>query len=120
MTVNWKNAFENALYVGFGFVLGAFIVFIVMKDNNASVHKQLQETIAKAIDKESIKNENVNEIELKIDKIKNSDTLQININQEPINNQKPKSQIIKTEEKQDSIKKGFFGRLFSTDNYKKI
>jgi len=120
MNVNWTNAFENALYVGFGFILGGFMIFVVMKDNNTSLNKQLQETIAKAIDKESIKNEIVNEIDLKIDKIKKSDTLQININQEPINNQKPKSQIIKPEEKQDSVKKGFFGRLFSTDNYKKI
>ena len=66
---------------------------------NKIVIEQLIPTIEKAIDKETIKNEIKNEIDLHIDKIKKSDSLNININQKPINNQKPTNVII---EKSDS------------------
>lgn len=117
-TINYKNLAENLIII---IVVGALCGSIGYKagyngstNANKQVIEQLIPTIQKAIDKETIKNEIKNEIDLKIDKIKKSDSLKINIVQDPVNTLKPKSVIIK---KNDSIvpekKRSWFGRLFS-------
>lgn len=116
--INFKNVSENLVYIITTNLLTAFVVYNVSTKTNLKAIEAFTPTIEKAIDKETIVNDIVNEIEVQIDKMKKSDSIQININQEPINNQKPKNQIIKNT-KQDSVKKGFWGRLFSKGKYKK-
>ena len=110
-TINWKNTAENLAITIVILCAGAFIGYTASIKSNKMTIKLLIPTIEKAIDKETIENNILNKIDLKIDKIKKSDSLNININQKPINNQKPTNVIVKTK---DSIpeKKGFFKRLF--------
>ena len=115
---NFKNLAENLIIVivvgvlcgGIGYTTG----YNGSTNANKQVIEQLIPTIQKAIDKETIKNENKNEIDLKIEKIKKSDSLKINIVQDPVNDQKLTNILIK---KTDSIpkenKKTWFGKLFS-------
>jgi len=98
-TINWKNTAENLAITIIIFLVGSFVGYKASTYTNKIVIEQLIPTIEKAIDKETIKNEIKNEIDLHIDKIKKSDSLNININQKPINNQKPTNVII---EKSDS------------------
>ena len=112
-TINWKNSFENAIWIGFGVLLGSFITYKVQSATMDNIIAQMTPAIEKAIDKESITNTIHNAIDLKIDKIKKSDSLNINIKQVPNNNLTPENVIIKPIEKTPKKKKGFFGRLFS-------
>jgi len=117
-TINFKNAFENALWLVLGALLGAFITYKVLIGTTDNIIEQMIPAIEKAIDKETIRNDILNKIEIKDNKFKKNDSLNININQEPVNNQKPENVIVKVE-KVDSIpkkKKGFFGRLFGKKN----
>ena len=117
-TINFKNAFENALWLVLGALLGAFITYKVLIGTTDNIIEQMIPAIEKAIDKETIRNDILNKIEIKDNKFKKNDSLNININQEPVNNQKPENIIVKVE-KVDSIpkkKKGFFGRLFGKKN----
>jgi len=94
---NWENAFENIIYFISGALVAAFITFKVLRATSNDVLDQIKPVIEKAIDKETIANDIVNKIEVETGKIKNSDSLQINIHHHPVNNQKPHNQIIKTD-----------------------
>lgn len=91
--INWKNTAENLALVVVGIVVGTIIGHVITKITSESITELLKPTIEKAIDKETISNTISNAIDLKIDKIKKSDTLQINVNQEPANDMKSKSAI---------------------------
>ncbi len=95
--VNWKNSFENILYLITGALLAFFVCYKTMRATTDDVLAAITPTIEKAIDKETIANDIVNKIEVQVDKIKKSDTLQININQEPLNDQHPNNTIVKTD-----------------------
>ena len=83
--MNWK-LFALALIVFVtGSLTGAFIYRNGFSKGHNDVLAALKPTIHKAIDKETIKNEIKNEIQ--IDKIKKSDSIKIIL--DPINNQKP-------------------------------
>lgn len=111
-SINFKNAFENALWIGFGAFLGSFITYKVQSSTMDNIIEQMTPAIEKAIDKESITNTIHNAIDLKIDKIKKSDSINININQKPINNQKPKNVIIKKTDSIKEEKRSWFGNTF--------
>lgn len=123
---NYKNLAENLILFIVTNTLTAIIVYNTCSKTNINtseaIIKKLIPTIEKAIDKETIANDIVNKIEVKVDKIKKSDSLHINVNQEPNNNQKPKNAIIKTSVKKekDSIEKSWLGKVFSKKKYKKI
>lgn len=99
--INWKNTAENLALILIGVIVGVIIGHKVTKVTGESLINELKPTINKAIDKETIANTINNAIDLKIDKIKKSDTLEININQTPDNNQDPVNII--TQEPCDSI-----------------
>ncbi len=115
--INWRNTTENlGLILITAIVMGGFGLFggyFISTKTNQQTIDQLKPIIAKAIDKETIKNEIQNDIDLRIDKIKKSDSLNINIHQIPDNTQKPTNIIISKKDSVPEIKKGFFGRLFS-------
>ncbi|MGE5944595.1 MAG: hypothetical protein ACM31G_09675 [Flavobacteriales bacterium] len=119
-TINWKDAAQNLVIAIICFLTGAFAGYKASTIATDNAINQLKPTIDKAIDKETIKNTINNAIDLKIDKIKKSDTLKIEINQTPNNNQKPKNIIIKNPDTTTTkkVRKGFFGRLFSKEDYK--
>jgi hypothetical protein len=91
--VNWPNVVENLIYIIITAIVVGYVSYkaAVMGAIEASdrVVENLIPTINKAIDKETIANEIVNQIDLQVDKIKKSDSINININQVPNNNQKP-------------------------------
>lgn len=87
--INWKNTTENLGLILAGIIVGVIIGHKVTKVTSESIITELKPTINKAIDKETIANTINNAIDLKIDKIKKSDTLAININQTPDNKQDP-------------------------------
>lgn len=87
--INYKNTAENIAIFFLGAILGAFISFVTVIKTTDNIIQQMTPTINHAIDKETIKNEIKNEIDLKIDKIKKSDSLRIIIDQKPVNNQEP-------------------------------
>ena len=87
--INWKNTAENLGITIVIFLVGSFVGFKASTSATDNAIAQLKPTIEKAIDKETIKNEIKNEIDLNIDKVKKSDSIQININQKPDNKQKP-------------------------------
>jgi len=111
-SINWKNTTENLLIVIIVFLVGAGVGHYITQKTQDEILKTLKPTIEKAIDKETITNTINNAIDLKIEKIKKSDSLNININQVPNNVQKPKNIIIN---KKDTVskKKSWIGRLFS-------
>lgn len=93
--INWKNTAENLGLILIGVIVGVIIGHRVTKVTSESLISELKPTIDKAIDKETIANTINNAIDLKIDKIKKSDTLEININQAPDNTQEPVNVISK-------------------------
>ena len=93
--INWKNTAENLGLVLVGIIAGTIIGHIITKKTADSLITELKPTIEKAIDKETIANTINNAIDLKIDKIKKSDTLEININQTPENDLKPSNVLLK-------------------------
>ena len=94
---NFKNLAENLIIVVIVGLLGGTIGYTASTRANKQVVQQLIPTIEKAIDKETIKNEIKNEIDIKVDKIKKSDSINVNINQTPDNNQKPTNTFSKSE-----------------------
>ncbi len=96
--MNWKNTAENLGLVLIGIVFGVVVGHKITKATADSLIIELKPTIEKAIDKETIANTINNAIDLKIDKIKKSDTLQISINQEPLNDQKPTNILLKKDD----------------------
>ena len=114
--INWKNTAENLAITIVIFIVGAFVGYKASNIATDNVINQLKPTIEKAIDKETIKNEIKNEILIKDNKIKKSDTLQININQQPVNNQEPNNTIQNTElpplKPVKVEREGFFKRVF--------
>lgn len=106
---NWKNTAENLGLIIVGILVGVGIGHVITKVTTKSLLADLKPTIDKAIDKETISNTISNAIDLKIDKIKKSDTLQINVNQEPFNDLKPVSSINKIED--CAISKTDFNKL---------
>lgn len=111
---NYKNLAENLIIIIVVGLLGGTIGYTASTKSNKQVIEQLTPTIQRAIDKETIKNEILNEIEVKVDKIKKSDSINININQIPDNNQKPKNVIVQKPDPVKPEKKGFFKRLFGS------
>lgn len=109
--INWKNTAENLGLVLVGVVFGAILGYKISIKTAEVLLEQQKSLIERAIDKETIKNEITNEIKIEIDKIKKSDSINININQTPDNKQDPTNIIIKKQKPEK--KKGFFGRLFS-------
>ena len=101
--MNWKNTAENLIIVIFIMIVTAFVTYKVTLNTainvSLSTANSFLPTIKKAIDKESIKNEITNDISLKINKIKKSDSLQINVKQIPENNQEPKNILSVEKEK---------------------
>ena len=95
--MNWKNTAENLGLVLVGIVFGVIVGHKITKATADSLIIELKPTIEKAIDKETIANTINNAIDLKIDKIKKSDTLAININQTPANDQKPTNALVKSD-----------------------
>ena len=93
--INWKNTAENLGLVLIGIISGTIIGHVITKKTADSLIIELKPTIEKAIDKETIANTINNAIDLKIDKIKKSDTLEININQTPENDLKPSNVLLK-------------------------
>lgn len=94
-TINWKDTVQNLAIVIVCVSLGAVIGYKAARMTQNDVIERLIPTIEKAIDKESITNTINNAIDLKIDKIKKSDTLSINITQTPDNKQDPTNIINK-------------------------
>ncbi len=85
LTINYKNLAENLMIVVVSVLLGGTIGFFAAVKSHKLTVEQLRPTIERAIDKETIKNEIKNEID--IHKIKKSDSLKIIF--DPTNNQKP-------------------------------
>jgi len=110
--INWKNTAENLALVLITFIIGSYSGYKISVKTAETMLEQQKELIIKAIDKETIKNEILNKIDVKIDKIKKSDNLKINIKQDPKNDQKPTNIIMKTKDSILKKKKGFFKRLF--------
>ena len=90
--INWVDTAQNLIIVIVSVSIGAAVGYKASTWANEATLAQVIPTIEKAIDKETIKNEIKNEID--IDKIKNSDSL--NIVFSPDNNQKP-TNVIKTD-----------------------
>ncbi len=111
--INWKDATQNLLIALICISFGAFGGYKMARNAQNDVIKQLIPTIEKAIDKETIMNKIENKINVEIDKIKKSDSLNINIIQTPDNKQEPVNVIIKKSDSIPKKKKGFFKRLFS-------
>jgi ABC-type dipeptide/oligopeptide/nickel transport system ATPase component len=93
--MNLKNVIENLVICIICILVGVGIGHKITKVTSESLVEIIKPTIEKAIDKETISNTITNAIDLKIDKIKKSDTLQINVNQEPFNEMKPTSTVNK-------------------------
>ena len=102
--MNWKNTAENLGLVLVGIVFGVIVGHKITKATADSLIIELKPTIEKAIDKETIANTINNAIDLKIDKIKKSDTLKININQTPENDLKPSNVLVKKDDCYLSVK----------------
>ena len=96
--MNWINTAENLGIVLVSIIVGVGIGHKVTKATADSLIIELKPTIEKAIDKETIANTINNAIDLKIDKIKKSDTLEININQEPVSSMKPNNVLVKKDD----------------------
>ena len=108
-----KNVVENLVISIIIFLVGGYVGHTITKVTSESLMEQLKPTIEKAIDKETISNTISNAIDLKIDKIKKSDTLQISINQDPFNEQKPTSTINKIED--CAVSKSDYSKLSSNE-----
>ena len=115
-SINWKNTAENLIITIIILLVGAYIGYKASRMTSNDIIEQLKPTIEKAIDKESIHNTINNAIDLKIDKIKKSDSLNININQVPDNKQEPVNVILKNQDSIPKKKRTWFGRLFKGKN----
>lgn len=104
-TINWKDSTQNLIIAAVCFLIGGLVGYQSSRMTSKDVIEQLKPTIEKAIDKESITNTIHNAIDLKIDKIKKSDSLNIVVNQKPINNQKPENVIVTPRKKENEKKK---------------
>lgn len=95
--MNFKNLSENLIIVIISAFVGGFIGYKASTSANKQSIELLTPTITEAIKKEttSIKNEITHDIKVDIDKIKKSDSININIVQKPDTKQDPKNTVIK-------------------------
>lgn len=93
--MNFKNLAENLIIVIVSVSIGGYVGYTASINSNKQSIELLSPTIVEAIKREttSIKNEITHDISVNVDKIKKSDSLNINLNQTPINNQKPDNKI---------------------------
>lgn len=86
------------LLLAIGLVLGIFIGNNIATNNSTKATKTVlrESGVSEKVNTETIKNDIKNDIELNIDKLKKTDSLNININQDPKNDQKPSNTINKT------------------------
>ena len=107
--MDFKNTAENLVIVLAVMITTAFVTYKVTLSSAIAVStntaNSFMGTIEKAIDKETIKNEITNDISLKVNKIKKSDSINVNIVQRPINEQKPLN-ILETEPEQKACPEG--------------
>lgn len=87
--MNWKIFTLALILFVTGALTGAFIQYRGFSNGYDNATEAMKPIISQAIDKETISNTISNAIDLKIDKIKKSDTLVIDVNQQPANDQKP-------------------------------
>lgn len=101
--INFKNLAENLIIVIISAMIGGAIAYYASTKANEQTIKLLTPTIREAISRETttIKNEITHDIKVQIDKIKKSDSLNINVTQHPNTSQKPNNKITV---KQDSVK----------------
>jgi hypothetical protein len=111
--MNLKNVIENLVISIIVFIVGVGVGHVVTQRTSKSLIAELKPTIEKAIDKETISNTITNAIDMKIDKIKKSDSLVISVNQEPFNEMKPTSTIIKTDDCQ--LSKAQYSKLSESE-----
>ncbi len=107
--INWKNTAENLVLTIITFLVGAIVGYYASTFTAERMLEQLTPTIKEAILKETTKIEN--KIDMKIDKIKKSDSININISQVPKNEIKQQKVSVKNT---DSVRKNktWFGRTF--------
>lgn len=108
-TINWKNTAENLVLTIITFLVGAIVGYYASIFTAEKMIEQLTPTIKEAILKETTKIEN--KIDMKIEKIKKSDSIHINISQEPKNDIKQQKVSVKNN---DTVRKNrsWFGRTF--------
>ena len=87
--MNFRNLAENLIITIVVALLGGYIGYTASLKSNKQSIELLTPTLLEAIKKETIKNEITHDIDLKIDKVKKSDSINININQKPTTEQKP-------------------------------
>lgn len=109
--MNFKNLAENLIIVIVATIVGGVVGYNASILSNKQTITLLIPTIEQAIDKETIKNEILHKVDVKIDKIKKSDSINININQKPTTTQNPVNSIDKDATKIKK-KRGFFKRVF--------
>ena len=91
--MNFKNLAENLIIVIVSVFVGGYVGFKASTSSNKQSITLLTPTIIEAIKKETIKNEISHEIDVKIDKIKKSDSLKIELIQTPTTKQEPINNI---------------------------
>ena len=103
MKVNFKNLAENLIIVLVCVSVGGYVGYTASLSANKQSIELLTPTITEAIKREttSIKNEITHDISVKVDKIKKSDSININVIQTPNTSQKPDNTI-----KQSQVLKG--------------
>lgn len=79
--MNFKNLSENLIYIIVAFIIGGVVGFTASIKSNKQTIELLRPTIVEAIKKETTAIHN--KIDVKIDKVKKSDSLNINVNQTP-------------------------------------
>lgn len=104
--MNFKNTAENLAIVIISASLGAYIGYTASIKSNKQSIELLTPTLVEAIKKETIKNEINHDIDLKIDKVKKSDSIKINITQIPTTEQKP-TNVITSKKDSVCIPKGY-------------
>ena len=107
--INWENTAENLVLIIVSVFVGAIIGYYASIFTAEKMIEQMTPTIKEAILKETTKIEN--KIDLQIDKIKKSETIDINVNQTPKNEIEQKKVSVKNN---DTVRKNktWFGRTF--------
>jgi hypothetical protein len=97
--INFKNSFENAIWLMIGAALATTITYSAVSKtavvSSETVLNALIPAIKEAINKETVQNSIHNAISNNFEKIKNTEGLEIIIKQDPLNNLKPKTAVIK-------------------------
>lgn len=102
--MNFRNLAENLIIVIVSASVGGFIGYSASINSNKQSIELLTPTIKEAILKvtNSVKNEITHDIDLTIEKVKKSDSLNINIMQTPDTKQSPANQITSQEPEQNA------------------